>query len=132
MITRRIAIITQGKISNVILADESWQMKNDGSEMLEADAIAAGIPREVKPEETPVISVTMTQLKLALVDASLYDAVVSAIAAIADASERIKAQIWFNAATAESNHPLVTQIAGALSLSDDQVLEIFNAALEIN
>lgn len=130
MTPKRIAIITQGKISTVILAPADYQPKTDGTEMLESEAIAAGIPRAVIPQETPVISVTMTQLKLALVDAGLYDAVVSAIAAIPDEAERTRAQIWFANATAESNHPLVTQLAETLNLPTEQVQEIFNAALQ--
>ena len=76
----------------------------------------------------PVI-VTMTSLRLALIDAGLYQTITSAINGIADATEKLKAQTWWaTAQTVRRVHPLVAGIAALAGRTDAQVDAIFAAA----
>lgn len=77
----------------------------------------------------PPVIVSMTSLRLALIDAGLYQIVTSAINGIPDATEKLKAQIWW--ATAQNvrrDHPLVAGIAALAGRTDAQVDAIFAAA----
>jgi len=79
-------------------------------------------------EPMPVV-VTMTSLRLALIDAGLYQTVTSAINGIADATEKLKAQTWWaTAQTVRRVHPLVAGIAALAGQTDAQVDAIFAAA----
>lgn len=85
-----------------------------------------------KPTPAPVAapaSVTMRQARAALIEADLFDAVEAAIAAIPDAKARRMARNdWEFAATVDRDWPLLTQLAAALGLSDDDVRELFTLA----
>ena len=77
----------------------------------------------------PPIVVTMTSLRLALIDAGLYQTITSAINGIADATEKLKAQTWWaTAQTVRRAHPLVAGIAALAGRTDAQVDAIFAAA----
>ena len=76
----------------------------------------------------PVV-VSMTSLRLALIDAGLYHAITSAINSIADVTERLKAQTWWTTAqTVREDHPLVAAIAAMAGQTDVQVNAIFTVA----
>jgi hypothetical protein len=82
----------------------------------------------VAHEPMPVI-VTMTSLRLALIDAGLYQTITSAINGIEDATEKLKAQTWWaTAQTVRRAHPLVAGIAAGAGKTDAQVDAIFAAA----
>jgi hypothetical protein len=82
----------------------------------------------VAHEPLPVI-VTMTSLRLALIDAGLYQTITSAINGIEDATEKLKAQTWWSTAqTVRRMHPLVAGIAALAGKTDAQVDAIFAAA----
>jgi hypothetical protein len=82
----------------------------------------------VAHEPMPVI-VSMTALRLALIDAGLYQTITSAINGIEDATEKLKAQTWWaTAQTVRRAHPLVAGIAALAGRTDAQVDAIFAAA----
>ena len=82
----------------------------------------------VAHEPMPVV-VTMTSLRLALIDAGLYQTITSAINGIEDATEKLKAQTWWaTAQTVRRVHPLVAGIAAVAGRTDAQVDAIFAAA----
>lgn len=87
---------------------------------------------EVKPKPEPVqlpVAVTMRSLRLALIDAGLYQSVVAAINGIPDATEKLKAQIWWTTSmTVYRNNPYVISIGSELGKSDDKIDQIFAAA----
>lgn len=47
----RLAHIENGEIMNVSLAPDDYVLPDDGSQMLEADALAAGLQRRMRPGE---------------------------------------------------------------------------------
>jgi len=47
----RLAHIENGEVVNVSLAPDDYVLPDDGSQMLEADALAAGLLRRVRPGE---------------------------------------------------------------------------------
>lgn len=47
----RLAHIENGEIANVSLAPDDYILPDDGSQMLESDAIAAGLQRRMRPGE---------------------------------------------------------------------------------
>ena len=83
-----------------------------------------------KPEPISLpVAVSMRSLRLALIDAGLYQSVVAAINGIPDATERLKAQIWWTTSmTVYRNNPYVISIGSALGKSDDKIDQIFAAA----
>ena len=82
----------------------------------------------VAHDSLPVV-VTMTSLRLALIDAGLYQTITAAINGIADATEKLKAQTWWaTAQTVRRVHPLVAGIAALAGRTDAQVDAIFAAA----
>lgn len=97
------------------------------------------IDRPATPEElaeldrvevfAPPPIVSMRQAKLALFGAGLLAEVESAIAAIADADKRTRAQIeWTSARDVERNHPFTQFMAVALGLPDAVLDDLFRAA----
>ena len=79
-------------------------------------------------EPMPVV-VTMTSLRLALIDAGLYQTITAAINGIADATEKLKAQTWWaTGQTVRRVHPLVAGIAALAGQTDARVDAIFAAA----
>lgn len=122
----RIAHISNGQITNVSLAADGWMAPADGSQILESEALSAGMQR-IAP--VPVWSVSMRALRFSLFDAGLLDSVLAAIEAIPDAVERFRAQTWWlTAQTVESDHPLVAYLAAAVGQTDEQLNTLFAAA----
>lgn len=78
------------------------------------------------------VSVSMRQAKRALLAAGLLDQADQAIAGIADDTERRAAQIdWTSATDVRRDWPLVGSIAQALSLTDQQIDQLFVAASQL-
>lgn len=125
---KRIAHISNSTITNVSLARDDYTPYGI-TQMLEADALAAGLTYATRHEEPRPVVVTMTSLRLALIDAGLYQTITSAINGIADATEKLKAQTWWaTAQTVRKAHPLVAFIASLAGLTTAQVDAIFAAA----
>jgi len=76
-----------------------------------------------------VISVSMTSMRQALTDAGFRQAVIDAIAAIPDETQRLYAQDWWaTSPVVEKEHPLVIALAAALGQTQEQVDAVFAAA----
>ncbi len=90
----------------------------------EADEVHRGWNIVDNPAQ--ILSVTMTSMRFALIDAELYDSVVAGFAAIVDSVEKLKAQVWWDTArTVERNHPLVLSLSAALGQTNEQVDNLF-------
>lgn len=99
------------------------------TEVIDLDALQCVRGWELVAHGTPPVVVTMTSLRLALIDAGLYQTITSAINGIADATEKLKAQTWWSTAqTVRRVHPLVAGIAALAGRTDAQVDAIFAAA----
>ncbi len=130
----KFAIIENGAVENLAVADEplaeNWVRLQpgqfasigylwDGEEFTPPPALAAPVPQ----------SVTMRQARLALLGAGLLDNVDAAMAAIPDETMRRAAQIeWEYAATVDRTSALVSNLSGALGLTDAQLDALFIAA----
>jgi len=79
--------------------------------------------------EKAIVSVSMRSLRLALIDAGLYQSVVAAINGIPDATERLKAQIWWTTSmTVYRNNSYVISIGSAVGKTTDEIDQIFDAS----
>ena len=83
-----------------------------------------------KPEPISLpVAVSMRSLRLALIDAGLYQSVVAAINGIPDATERLKAQIWWTTSmTVYRNNPYVVAIGSAVGKTTDEIDQLFLSA----
>jgi hypothetical protein len=86
----------------------------------------------IAPKPEPVslpIAVSMRSLRLALIDAGLYQSVVAAINGIPDAIEKLKAQIWWTTSmTVYRNNPYVAAIGSAVGKTTQEIDQIFDAS----
>jgi len=79
--------------------------------------------------EKPSVSVSMRSLRLALIDAGLYQSVVAAINGVSDETEKLKAQIWWDASPVVfRDNPYVVNIGAVLGKSEIEIDQIFSAA----
>ena len=87
---------------------------------------------EIKPKPEPIqfpVAVTMRSLRLALIDAGLYQSVVAAINGIADETEKLKAQIWWDTSpTVYRDNGYVISFGSALGKTTLEVDQIFSMA----
>jgi hypothetical protein len=83
-----------------------------------------------KPEPISLpIAASMRSLRLALIDAGLYQYVVAAINGIADETEKLKAQIWWDTSPVVfRDNPYVVNIGAVLGKSEIEIDQIFSAA----
>jgi hypothetical protein len=82
---------------------------------------------EVPPP--PPITVNRRAFRLALVQAGLFTGVVAAISGIADETERLSAQVWWeDTLVFHRDHPLIATFATALNKTTVEVDAIFIAA----
>lgn len=73
--------------------------------------------------------VSMTSIRLTLIDAGLYQQVTAAINGAPDATERLKTQTWWSTAkTVRRDHPLVEAIGAAVGQTPAQIDALFLAA----
>lgn len=100
-----------------VLAQAEW-------EALQADELLARNP-------VPA-SVTMRQARLALLAVDKLDDVAPTIAAIADSTQRRKAQIeWEFSNEVQRHHGFVTVLAPALGLTDAEIDDLFRLAVTL-
>jgi predicted component of type VI protein secretion system len=86
----------------------------------------------VAHEPMPVI-VSMTALRLTLIEMELEDDVLSIINAMPHAKQKAAALAWWQTAQAvRRNHPLVAQLAAALGKTDAEIDAIFAAAITLS
>jgi hypothetical protein len=114
---RRIAHIAYGQIVNISLANDDWTPPENGTQMLEEDAIAAGIPRWVRPivfEPAPSWKVKVWLIRQGLSLADIEATIRQAIGAGAEQDEAILR--WQHAPEFPFEHPLVGLVAEALDL----------------
>ncbi len=76
-----------------------------------------------------IVSVSMRSLRLALIDAGLYQSVVAAINGIPDETEKLKAQIWWDTSpTVYRDNGYVISFGSALGKTTLEVDQIFSMA----
>lgn len=119
---KRIAHIKDGQITNVSLADDDYVMPDDGSRMLESDALAAGMTHA--PRITPAPdTITPRQLRLWLLSRGVTSSMVeNAIAALPSPQRETAMVEWEYALDFRRDHPLVQQL-GAMLGFDDAMME---------
>lgn len=79
--------------------------------------------------EKAIVSVSMRSLRLALIDAGLYQSVVAAINGIPDETEKLKAQIWWDTSpTVYRDNGYVISFGSALGKTALEVDQIFSMA----
>ena len=99
------------------------------TETIDIDNLQVTRGWEIVAHEPMPVVVSMTALRLTLIDAGLYQTITSAINGIEDATEKLKAQTWWaTAQTVRRVHPLVAGIAALAGRTDAQVDAIFAAA----
>jgi hypothetical protein len=82
----------------------------------------------INPLPPPPSAVSMRQAQLALLDAGLFDAVVSAIESL-PSPQRQRAEIEWRGSTVERSSPFVASMAVALGLDDAALDALFIEAL---
>jgi hypothetical protein len=86
----------------------------------------------VAHEPLPVV-VSMTALRLTLIEMELEDDVLAIINAMPDAKQKATALAWWQTAqTVRRNHALVAQLAAALGKTDAEIDAIFAAAITLS
>ena len=86
----------------------------------------------VAHEPMPVV-VSMTALRLTLIEMDLEDDVLAIINAMPDAKQKAAALAWWQTAqTVRRNHALVAQLAAALGKTDAEIDAIFAAAITLS
>jgi hypothetical protein len=110
---------------------DSPEYPNDNEDYLDYLAwLAAGntpTPADPTPPIPPT-EVSMRQARLALLGAGLLSTVNSAIAAMTGAEGEAARIEWEYATSVNRNSPLVSGLTGALSLTSDQLDQLFTVA----
>ena len=76
-----------------------------------------------------VLQVSMRSLKLALIDLSLYESIISIIDGIVDEVEKLKVQTWWNnSPIVHRGNPYVLSFSSLLNKTDEEVNAIFSLA----
>ena len=140
----RTHIIVGGIVTNTIIATVSEaQAANPGATCIDA-ALGGAIgwtydgqtlTPPVVPPPAPVIpsSVSKAQGKTALIAAGLWPAVLAAVAAIEDATQRALAEVALHDTTTwERTSPTLNALAYGLGLTDAQLDALFIAASEVS
>lgn len=79
------------------------------------------------------VIVSMTALRLTLIEMELEDDVLTIINAMPDAKQKAAALAWWQTAqTVRRNHALVAQLASALGKTDAEIDAIFAAAITLS
>jgi len=92
--------------------------------------VTNGWRREPKPEPVYLpVSVTMRSLRLALIAQNLYQVTVAAINGIPDATEKLKAQVWWSTSPiVMRNNPYVIAIGTAVGKTAQEIDQLFLSA----
>jgi hypothetical protein len=115
----------------------SWSLNGDGYAGLVWMDVNSNKPTLAElqawvPPAKPVI-VSMTALRLTLIEMELEDDVLTIINAMPDAKQKAAALAWWQTAqTVRRNHPLVAQLAAALGKTDAEIDAIFAAAITLS
>lgn len=132
----RYAIVVDGVVDNIIVADDAFAAEQGGVACpsgveigwtYDGDDFAAPI---VSPEDrrATIRPVTMRQARLALLAAGVLGDVAPALAAL-PSPHRDAAEIeWEYASEVRRDAPLIAALGGALGLTEDQIDDLFEAA----
>jgi hypothetical protein len=127
----RAAQIINGVVVNVVVVDsldDFPELVDISDEFSIGDLYADGVfSKPVVIAPVPV-SVTRRQMKLALLQQDLLIAVEDAVAASNDMALRIN---WMDALDFRRDNPFVSQMAGLLGKSDDDLDQIFTLAASL-
>lgn len=127
----RIAHIKDGKITNVSLAKDGYVLPQDGSQMLESDALAAGLTFATARGPAPE-SITPRQLRLWLLSQGITAQLVTTHIQGLPPSMRDSAMIeWEYALDFKRDHPLVQQFGFMLGFSAPELEEGWRVASEL-
>lgn len=98
----------------------------------EIDVVAKTVTRgfQLIPVETSPLTVVMTALRFALIDADLFTPVVNALNSPSNPKDKLRAQTWWaTAQTVSRDHPLVAQVASIIGKTEADIDKIFAAAV---
>lgn len=132
----RYAVISEGKVANIIIADPEHAARIGavpaGAAEIDDDFDGATFTRPVKPRRVPR-EVPMLAALLALSDIGIEEADVDAvITAMPAGREKKQTRIWWKRSqTIRRNSPRVAALAPALGLTDTQLDDLFIAAEQI-
>jgi hypothetical protein len=111
---KRIAHITNNQITNVSVAGDDYVLPADGSRMLEADALAAGMTHAPRLPPAPD-AITPRQLRLWLMKQGVTSALVeTAISGMPSPTKEAALIEWEYALEFRRDHPLVQQLGAVL------------------
>ena len=113
----------------VALSDEDWQRVGPGYRYIGGKLVLPA-PVFPTPPSAPRV-VTMRQARLALLQAGKLTAVNQTLAALTGVQGEAARIEWEFAATVDRSSELVTMLAAALSLSDDDLEALFTAAASL-
>ena len=103
------------------------------TEAIDLDALQVVRGWELVAHELPPLIVSMTALRLTLIEMELEDDVLSIINAMPDAKQKAAALAWWQTAqTVRRNHALVAQLSAALGKTDAEIDAIFAAAITLS
>lgn len=103
------------------------------TEAIDLDALLVTRGWELVAHEPMPVIVSMTALRLTLIEMELEDDVLAIISAMTDAKQKAAALAWWQTAqTVRRNHPLVAQLATALGKTDAEIDAIFAAAITLS
>jgi hypothetical protein len=103
------------------------------TESIDLDTLQVMRGWQLFAHEMPPVIVSMTALRLTLIEMELEDDVLAIINAMPDAKQKAAALAWWQTAqTVRRNHPLVAQLAAALGKTDAEIDAIFAAAITLS
>ena len=103
------------------------------TEAIELDTLQVARGWEIVAHEPMPVIVSMTALRLTLIEMELEDDVLAIINAMPDAKQKAAALAWWQTAqTVRRNHELVAQLAAALGKTDAEIDAIFAAAITLS
>ena len=103
------------------------------TEAIDLDALQVTRGWELVAHEPMPVVVSMTALRLTLIEMELEDDVLAIINAMPDAKQKAAALAWWQTAqTVRRNHALVAQLAAALGKTDAEIDAIFAAAITLS
>jgi len=103
------------------------------TEAIDLDALQVVRGWELVAHEPMPLIVSMTALRLTLIEMELEDDVLAIINAMPDAKQKAAALAWWQTAqTVRRNHPLVAQLSAALGKTDAEIDAIFAAAITLS
>jgi hypothetical protein len=103
------------------------------TESIDLDALHVVRGWEIVAQESMPVVVSMTALRLTLIEMELEDDVLTIINAMPDVKQKAAALAWWQTAqTVRRNHALVAQLAAALGKTDAEIDAIFAAAITLS